>query len=220
MRRSGARGRARGVRARLAAAGLIALGLAACAGWLQRVPPPAPPPELPSLPPPPAPALPPPCTRIERIEVRKSERRLVAECTGGGQLALPIGLSREPGPKRRRGDQRTPEGEYRIAGRVRPSRFHRFLPIDYPSDADAERALTEGSITAREREAIARAHRPGKLPPQNTALGGYVGFHGEGPRWQGNLDLDWTYGCFALADAAIDALAERAPPGTPVRILP
>jgi hypothetical protein len=133
---------------------------------------------------------------------------------------LRIGLSREPGPKQRLGDERTPEGEYRIVGRARPSRFHRFLPIDYPSEADAERALAEGLITEREREAIASAHRTGRLPPQHTALGGYVGFHGEGPRWQGDLDLDWTEGCFALEDAAIDALAERAPPGTPVRILP
>src|SRR5262245_28141872 len=211
------RGRAGGARARRAAALALAFGLAACA--LLHRPPPPPPPAEPTPPPAPAP-LPTPCTRIERIEVRKSERRLVAECVGGGSLELPIALSREPGPKRQRGDERAPEGEYRIVGHARPSRFHRFLPIDYPSDADAELALAEGRIEASEREAIAEAHRGGLLPPQDTALGGFVGFHGEGRRWQGDLDLDWTNGCFALPDAAMDQLAELAPPGTTVTILP
>ena len=213
-----ARGRAGAARARRGAALLLALGLAACA-LLHRASPPPPPAE--PIPPPPAPApLATPCTRIERIEVRKSERRLVAECVGGGRLELPIALSREPGPKRRHGDQRAPEGDYRIVGYARPSRFHRFLPIDYPSDADADRALAEGRISESEREAIAAAHRGGSLPPQDTPLGGFVGFHGEGQRWQGDLDLDWTNGCFALEDEAMDQLAELTLPGTPVRIVP
>ena len=157
---------------------------------------------------------------IERIEVRKSERTLTAHCHGGGRLEFSIALSRESGPKRERGDLRTPEGDYRIAAQGRRSRFHRFIPIDYPSLADAEVALAEGRISVAERDAIALAHRHGRLPPQDTALGGHLGFHGEGERWQGDLDLDWTEGCFALADAAIDLLASRAPPGTPVHILP
>src|SRR5262245_58040147 len=115
-----ARGRAGAARAWRAAALSLALGLAACA-LFQRPPPP--PPAAPT-PPPPAPAPPTaPCTRIERIEVRKSEHRLVAECLGGGSLELPIALSREPGPKQRRGDQRAPEGDYRVVGYARPSRF-------------------------------------------------------------------------------------------------
>ena len=217
MRTSAVRGKAGAARARLAAGIAFAIGLAACRLFHPAAPPP---PELPPPPPAPTPVPPLPCARIERIEVHKSVRALVAECAGGGRLELPVALSREPGPKRRRGDQRTPEGEYRIAGRARPSRFHRFLAIDYPSDADAERALAEGLISADERDAIASAHRQGRLPPQNTALGGWVGFHGEGKRWQGDLDLDWTEGCFALQDPAIDQLDELAPSGTPVRILP
>jgi hypothetical protein len=113
-----------------------------------------------------------------------------------------------------------PEGDYAIAGPARPSRFHRFIPIDYPSTNDAERALTEGRIGPEERDAIVRAHRRRRLPPQETALGGHLGLHGEGPRWQGDLDLDWTNGCIAVSDEAIDWLASRAPPGTPLRISP
>jgi murein L,D-transpeptidase YafK len=177
-------------------------------------------------PPPPAPApapIPPPaaCQEVERLTVYKSERRLVAACRGGGERVFPVSLSREPvGAKRVQGDRRVPEGEYRVAGAARPSRFHLFLPIDYPSPADAERALAEGRITRAERDAIARAHAAGALPPHDTALGGRLGIHGEGARWRGDLDLDWTEGCVAVTDAAIDWLAVAAPPGTPVVILP
>jgi hypothetical protein len=187
---------------------LLLLGLAACA---------APAPTAPA----PVPEAPPACPRIERIEVRKSARRLVAECTGGGRLELPVTLGREPvGPKQSLGDRRTPEGDYHIAGPARPSRFHRFLPLDYPALADAERALAEGRLPRADYEAVRRAHASGRLPPQDTALGGHVGFHGEGARWAGWSDLDWTDGCIALSDEHLDLLAARAPPGTPVRIVP
>jgi murein L,D-transpeptidase YafK len=170
----------------------------------------------------PAPSLPPAvCERIERLTVHKAERRLVASCAGGLELEFPVGLSREPvGAKRRIGDLRVPEGEYRVAGPARASRFHLFLPIDYPSASDAERAFAEGLITRGERDAIARAHAAGRLPPQHTALGGRLGIHGEGERWQNELDLDWTEGCIAVSDAVIDWLAAAAPGGTPVAILP
>jgi len=203
---------------RFLAPGLAGLWLTACAGWLEH--PPAPPPQETPTPAAIPPSAPPRCERIERVEVRKSLRTLLAHCRGGGELAFPIALSRERGPKQTRGDHRTPEGAYRIAAPARPSRFHRFLQIDYPSLADADAALAEGRITAGERDAIALAHREGRLPPQDTALGGHVGFHGEGSRWRGDLDLDWTEGCFALADEAIETLSARAPPGTPVQILP
>jgi murein L,D-transpeptidase YafK len=195
-------------------AAVAVAALLACAG-----PPEAP---LPSgaagqLPPPPSNR----CPRIERLEVRKSERSLIVSCSGGARLRFSVALSREPvGPKLRRGDDRVPEGDYRILGPARPSRFHRFLPIDYPAPADAARGLAAGVIGRADYQAIVRAHRVGRPPPQDTALGGHLGFHGEGERWRGDLGLDWTDGCIAVADETIDLLAARAPPGTPVRIAP
>jgi hypothetical protein len=195
------------------------LALAACARPALP-PPPAPPPPAPPAPVEPAPA--PPCLRIVWIEVRKSERRLEASCEGGARLAWTVALGRRAeGPKRAEGDLRTPEGHYRIAGPARRSRFHRFLPIDYPSRADAERARAEGRLAPGELARIVAASERGGLPPADTPLGGHLGFHGEGPRWRGDsADLDWTYGCIAMPDERIEFLAERAPPGTPVRILP
>lgn len=162
-----------------------------------------------------------PCLTVVRIEVRKRARVLEATCAEGGLRVHPIALSREPvGAKTRRGDQRMPEGDYHLVGPPRASRFHRFVPIDYPSLADADRALVEKQIPLAVHRAIAAAHRAGRLPPQDTALGGLVGFHGEGARWRGDLDLDWTEGCIALPDEGIDWLATHARPGTPVSIRP
>jgi hypothetical protein len=186
-----------------------------------------PPPELPAPVPPavpeaaaPAPAA--PCLRIERILVHKGERRLFASCQGGALVALPVALGREPeGAKRASGDHRTPEGTYRVAGPAqRSQRFHRFVPIDYPSPADAARALAEGRLSRRDHARILAAHRKGVLPPQDTPLGGGLGFHGEGERWRGDSQhLDWTYGCIALADADLDFVIGRIAVGTPVTIL-
>jgi L,D-transpeptidase catalytic domain len=201
--------------------GLAALVYAACA----RAPTPAPPPGPPAPPTaaPTAPAGPPPspCVTILWMEVHKSARQLEAHCEGGGRLLLTVALGREPGAKRSRGDQRTPEGLYHVAGPAKPSRFHRFLPIDYPSAEDADRARREGRLSERDHARILSAHARDAPPPVDTPLGGGLGFHGEGERWRGDsAHLDWTYGCLAVRDAEIDFLAAHAPPGTPVRILP
>jgi murein L,D-transpeptidase YafK len=134
---------------------------------------------------------------------------------------LPVALGRAPeGPKRSMGDQRTPEGEYRVAGPPRASRFHRFMPIDYPSTADADRALAEGRLTRGDHARIVAAQQSGRLPLANTPLGGGLGFHGEGVRWRGeSAALDWTDGCIALSDADLDFLIARVGEGTPVSVL-
>ena len=160
------------------------------------------------------------CERVERIVVRRTERLLIATCAGGAERRIPVALARGTGSKRRSGDQSLPEGDYQVAGPARPSRFHRFLPIDYPAPADAARALADGTISREDHDAIVAAHAQGRLPPQQTPLGGHLGFHGEGRRWRGELALDWTEGCVAMTDSDIEWLGARSPPGTPVRIEP
>jgi len=162
------------------------------------------------------------CRSVVAIEVRKSEHALVAQCSDGEPIRFRAALGREPrGAKERRGDMRTPEGTYRLAGPPRSSRFHIFLPIDYPAEGDAERALQLGLISSAEHDEIVAARSAERLPPQDTRLGGNLGIHGEGPRWQGDsAAVDWTYGCVALADRDIEFLATRVTPGTPVIIVP
>jgi murein L,D-transpeptidase YafK len=154
--------------------------------------------------------------------VRKSERSLVADCEGGARHEFTVALSRTPeGPKRQAGDWKTPEGTYRISGAPRRSRFHLFVPIDYPTRTDVEAGLRAGVIGPRTAERLLAGLARGELPPQDSPLGGTLGFHGEGDRWRGDSRvLDWTYGCFALSDADMEFIATRAPIGTPVVILP
>jgi murein L,D-transpeptidase YafK len=197
-------------------AGAVLLLAAACAP----APPPAPSVPAPAPTPPETPPPAPACEHIVSIEIHKRERELVAECARGARVLFPVALGRDPqGTKRTGGDWRTPEGLYHIVSDT-PSRFHRFLLLDYPSIGDAQDAYLDGRISGRDYRRIAQAHEQGKLPPQHTALGGGIGLHGEGPDWQGYSHLlDWTYGCIALTDDEIDFLAERVAPGTPVRIL-
>lgn len=211
------------------AAGLLSLAAFACAAAppvrapvespVERsVPLPAPA----GLRPQPARPSPPACERIVHIEISKSERRLRARCARGAVVEMTVAVGREPrGPKLEADDLRTPEGLYRVSGGPRPSRFHAFVPIDYPSVADAERALSEGRIEVQDYARILDAHERQVAPPGDTPLGGAIGFHGEGERWAGDsADLDWTLGCIAVPDRDLDYLIARIEPGVPVVILP
>jgi murein L,D-transpeptidase YafK len=156
-----------------------------------------------------------------RIEIHKAERRLRALCERGAVVEMTAAMGRDRGPKREAGDLRTPEGSYRISGGPEASRFHAFVPIDYPSVADADRALAEGRIDPQQHARIVDAHARGDAPPPDTPLGGQIGIHGEGRRWAGDsADLDWTYGCVAVTDAELDFLIAHVEPGVPVEILP
>jgi murein L,D-transpeptidase YafK len=162
------------------------------------------------------------CLRIDRIEVWKQKRMLRAYCKNGAVVAMDIAIGRqELGRKTSAGDNRTPEGRYRIVAPASEGRFHLFIPIDYPARADADIAWLEDRISGADYWRIVSALKEGLLPPQDTPLGGDIGFHGEGERWQGDSqNHDWTYGCIAVTDREIEFLAERIEIGVPVWIHP
>jgi murein L,D-transpeptidase YafK len=121
------------------------------------------------------------------------------------------------------GDHKTPLGTYYIK-RVRSSdRFHLFLQINYPNINDAERALQSHIISKKEYQAILIAHVKGQLPPQNTALGGSIGFHGIGTETKDKIEIhefvDWTKGCIAMRNHEIDELNRYIHIGTKVSII-
>ena len=153
---------------------------------------------------------------VKEIVISKSERTLVAYGEGGAVLKrVPIGLGRsEVGHKAREGDERTPEGDYRVCFKNPNSRFHLSFGIDYPNPADAAAALRDGAITPAEHDAIVEAHRRGAIPPWKTALGGEIFIHG-------GLDVHpATAGCVAIRDRDVQDLFPLVDLGTPVRILP
>jgi murein L,D-transpeptidase YafK len=120
---------------------------------------------------------------------------------------------------KRKGDEKTPLGRFTIAWIPHKSQYHRFLGLDYPDLRRADRALVDGEITEAQWQAIRRATRAGKRPPQDTPLGGYIGIHGTGagdPRIHGKFN--WTSGCIALTNDQIDRLAQWVQLGTRVEI--
>jgi murein L,D-transpeptidase YafK len=118
-----------------------------------------------------------------------------------------------------KGDHKTPLGRFRIAWIKDDSRFHRFLGLEYPRVENARRAYQNGEISREDWQAIRRAIEAGRVPPQDTALGGYIGIHGLGV---GDIKLhrqyNWTSGCVALTNEEIDRLLKWVGLGTPVEI--
>ena len=106
-----------------------------------------------------------------------------------------------------RGDNMTPLGRFRITHIERDTGFHRFVGLSYPDTERANIGRRQDDISERELQAILAAHRRGKAPPQNTALGGRIGIHGLGkadPRL--HETMNWTRGCVALTNRQIDSL--------------
>lgn len=113
-------------------------------------------------------------------------------------------------PDKRMNDEKTPLGEFRIARIERDSPFHLFLGFDYPSLEQAGRALAAGDISGQQFLKIRNALRSEKIPPQQTALGGFIGIHGVGAGDPGIHErFNWTSGCIALTNAQMDDLAAR-----------
>jgi murein L,D-transpeptidase YafK len=132
--------------------------------------------------------------------VDKSKRMLVAY-EDGKPIKAYRGLQFGDAPmghKRFQGDERTPEGLYRIDWRNPQSRFHLSLRISYPNQAD-----------------VAFASRYGRSP------GGDIFIHGQPNQLvSGRMRGDWTDGCIALSNAEIEELWRIVPNGTPIEIRP
>ena len=103
--------------------------------------------------------------------------------------------------KAREGDGATPEGRYRVVGRMGNVRsiYYKALLLDYPN--------------AEDRARFTRARRSGDVPAWSR-IGGLIEIHGGGGRSQ-----DWTSGCVAIANRDMDELFDRVGVGTPVTIV-
>lgn len=113
------------------------------------------------------------------------------------------GTSRE----KRRGDNTTPLGQFRVTRIDRDATFHRFIGLDYPDAERAQQGLRQGVISQAELQAILGAHRRGDPPPQGTLLGGHIGIHGLGRGDAGLHEaMNWTRGCVALTNEQVDSL--------------
>jgi murein L,D-transpeptidase YafK len=136
---------------------------------------------------------------VDFVRVDKSDRTLTLYAEGRPvRVFAGIQLGDQPiGPKRFRGDKRTPEGRYTIDYGNPDSAYHLSLHISYPSAAD---------------HAYARAR--GRSP------GGDIFIHGQPNGLGGRVEGDWTDGCIALSDAEIEELWGLVGDGTLIEIAP
>jgi len=126
------------------------------------------------------------------------------------------------GTKRQVGDKKTPVGVYRVIDFKSDSQFHYFMQIDYPNLLDAWYGYKHEIIDAREFRAITTALKNNEKPPQDTALGGFIGIHGIGDTSDKKRMIheaqNWTSGCIALTNEEINELQKFVSIGTKVVI--
>lgn len=140
--------------------------------------------------------------KVTRVLLKKSERKLTLLAGQTEIKSYKVSLGKNPvGPKRQKGDNKTPEGSYIIDKHSPKSSFHFSLHISYPSATDRE-----------------RAQRAGVNP------GGDIMIHGikNGMGWIGSLHrwVDWTQGCIAVTNEEIEEIYALVSDGTPIEIQP
>lgn len=110
----------------------------------------------------------------------------------------PVGLGRNGlSDKVGSGDRATPEGCYKVSGKLARSKYYKALLIDYPNEEDKRQ--------------FAQLKKRGAIP-RNRAIGGNVELHGGG---QDSV----TYGCVSMDDPVMDRVYNLASVGTPVVIV-
>jgi hypothetical protein len=147
----------------------------------------------------------------------KSKYRMQLYYKGKLQKTYIIGLGQEPiGHKQQQGDNRTPEGDYRIIEKAvgpftgaNPYLGNRWMRINYPNSADAKAGLAKEFITQSECDKIISANKKGTEPLKTTKLGGGIGIHGWYGTWPGDDEQDITWGCISMQNVDVEDVYDR-----------
>jgi len=158
-----------------------------------------------------------PCDTVkdDYVVVHKSKRN-VALCKSGKLVKnIKSGLGYAPvGDKEKEGDGKTPEGVFYVPRLLPNSSYYKAFLLSYPSVEDAKRGYASGLITNNERLTIENAHAACVEPPQYGPLGGELEIHGNGSK------SDWTLGCVAVENSAIDVLWSAIGVGDTIVVVP
>ncbi len=141
--------------------------------------------------------------------------------------AWELGHGQATGVKEQRGDLKTPRGLYDVVGKsLGPfggdyADYYGgvWLKVNYPNAFDAARGLDAGLVSAGAAADIARAWRARALTPQQTKLGGGIGFHGWIADWDGDAGWGLSWGCLVLHPAEARSFFDVVPVGTPIVLL-
>jgi len=142
-------------------------------------------------------------TPIDKIVVYKKKRKMITYAKGKlvNEFRISLGKNADKGNKVKAGDYRTPEGTYKIVRKKCDNRLYKSLMISYPNSADKARAAKRG-----------------------VSPGGYITIHGQ-PKWNADghgdnytLSHDWTEGCMAVPNVAMDKLWQAVANGVKIDI--
>ena len=140
-------------------------------------------------------------TVIDKVFVDKSARVLQLLSDNKIIKTYHIALGGNPvGPKEKQGDQRTPNGAYKLDYKNEKSKYYRSIHVSYPNAADK-----------------ARAKKLGVNP------GGDIMIHGQkngfGQLASITQRLDWTEGCIAVTNDEMDEIMAAVKVGTAIEIV-
>lgn len=141
-------------------------------------------------------------TLITRLLVLKGERQMWAYQQDKLVKIYPISLGGNPiGHKQFEGDQKTPEGIYRINERNPNSGYHKNLGISYPNTNDKAYAAAQGKSAG----GLIKIHGlPNKMPDIGRQ----------------HLRRDWTDGCIAVTNQEVDELFKAVVHNAEIEIRP
>jgi murein L,D-transpeptidase YafK len=133
------------------------------------------------------------------ILVEKAKRMMTLYAKGKPVKSYVVALGGAPvGHKTTQGDNRTPEGRYRIDFKNNRSQFHLSLRVSYPNAADRAQATRRG-----------------------VSPGGDIFIHGQpGGTRTSKIASDWTLGCIAVSNAEIEEIWKLVKVGTVVELKP
>jgi murein L,D-transpeptidase YafK len=140
--------------------------------------------------------------KADRVLVIKSKSTLYLKKQGKILKQYHARFGANPrGHKQKKGDERTPEGKYILDYKNQDSRFYKSIHISYPNEADKKRAKKMG-----------------------VNPGGCIMIHGQ-KNGLGRVTFmtqrfNWTDGCIAVSNHAMDEIWLAVDVGTPIEIKP
>ena len=140
--------------------------------------------------------------KADSVLVIKSESKLYLNKNGIVLKEYHVAFGSNPkGHKKQKGDERTPEGKYVLDYKKENSSFYKAIHISYPNDDDKKRAKEK-----------------------RVSPGGQIMIHGQknGFGWLSFITqhFNWTDGCIAVSNSAMDEIWNAVDVGTPVEIIP
>jgi len=136
--------------------------------------------------------------KADRVLVVKSESKLYLFKNEKVLRVFNVSFGANPeGHKQQEGDERTPEGKYILDYKKSDSAFYKAIHISYPNKEDKKRAKEAG-----------------------VSPGGFIMIHGQknGFGWLAWITqkFNWTNGCIAVPNSAMDEIWEAVNAGTPI----